>query len=113
MQAEGRAAGIDLAYAARQAALAGLIAFALFLPLVGFKTVQNIHNELVLETRWPVLAAFVVIIALGRFLYALIASRLAAHMARRAVRERSARNIAWRSTVRRWLITFAPGFTIF
>ncbi len=37
--------------------LTGLIAFGLFLPLIGFKTVQNIRNELVLETRWPLLLA--------------------------------------------------------
>src|SRR5262252_1900514 len=112
MEAQGGAARIDLPRAARQAALAGLIAFGLFLPLLGFKTVQNIHNELVLETRWPLLAAFVVIIALGRFLYALIAPRLAARSARRARRERSARSIALQAAVRRWVMPFALGFTI-
>ena len=56
----------------REGAIAGLVAFGLFLPLIGFKTVQNIRNELVLETRWPLLAALVAIIAAGRFLYALV-----------------------------------------
>ena len=32
-----------------------LVAFALFLPLIGFKTVQNMRNELELETRFPLL----------------------------------------------------------
>src|SRR5207302_749416 len=43
--------------ALRQAAITGLIAFGLLLPLIGFNTVQNIRNELILETRWPLLAA--------------------------------------------------------
>ena len=29
--------------------------FGMFLPLIGFRAVQDIHNELVLETRWPLL----------------------------------------------------------
>ena len=53
----------DLMHALRAAALTGLIAFGLFLPLIGFKTVQNIRNQLVLETRWPLLFALVAIIA--------------------------------------------------
>src|SRR5215475_15093387 len=65
------AARVDVVRALRDAAIAGLIAFGLFLPLIGFNTVQNIRNEIVLETRWPLLAAFVAIIAAGRFAYAL------------------------------------------
>ena len=74
---------VDMVRALREAALAGLIAFGLFLPLIGFNTVQNIHNELVLETRWPLLAAMVAIIAGGRFLQALL---IAPWFARRALR---------------------------
>ena len=59
--------------ALRQAAITGLIAFGLLLPLIGFNTVQNIRNELILETRWPLLAAMVAIIAGGRFLKPLTA----------------------------------------
>ena len=58
----------DVPRALREAAIAGLIALALFTPLVGFNTVQNIRNELVLETRWPLLATLVLIIAAGPFL---------------------------------------------
>jgi hypothetical protein len=39
---------LDLIRACRDAAIAGLIACGLFLPLIGFNTVQNIHNELIL-----------------------------------------------------------------
>src|SRR5215831_16014620 len=71
--------------ALRQAAITGLIAFGLLLPLIGFNTVQNIRNELVLETRWPLLAALVAIIAGGRFLHALL---IAPWLTRRALRPR-------------------------
>src|ERR1700726_3472809 len=56
----------------REAATSALLAFGLLLPLVGFNTVQNIHNELILETRWPLLAILVAIIAAGRFAYSLV-----------------------------------------
>ena len=63
------AARVDVAArAARRRDRPALIAFGLFLPLIGFKTVQNIRNELVLETRWPLLLALVAIIAAGALL---------------------------------------------
>ena len=52
-EAQHSASAPAVARALREAAFAGLIAFGLFLPLIGFVTVQNIRNELVLETRWP------------------------------------------------------------
>ena len=58
--------------ACRDAAIAALITCGLLLPLIGFNTVQNIHNELILETRWPLLAILVAIIAGGRFIYSLL-----------------------------------------
>jgi len=57
-----------LGRALRAAAMAGFIAFALFVPLIGFNTVQNMRNELVLETRFDLLAVLVAIVAGGAFL---------------------------------------------
>src|SRR5262249_29843022 len=57
--------------------------FGLFLPFIGFKTVQNMRNELVLETRFPLLLALVAIVAGGRLLVALL---IAPWRARRAQR---------------------------
>src|SRR6202049_4271754 len=74
-----------VAPAFREAATSALLAFGLFLPLIGFRTVQNIHNELILETRWPLLAGLVAIIAGGRFLHSLL---LAPWLERRALRPR-------------------------
>jgi branched-chain amino acid transport system permease protein len=109
--APSSAARVDLVRALRQGALAGLLAFGLFLPLIGFNTVQNIHNELVLETRWPLLAAMVAIMAGGRFLYALL---IAPWRARRALRPRPehVEVASWRAGVGRWLVPFALGFAI-
>ena len=63
-EASRPASRVDLVRALREAAITALIAFGMFLPLIGFNTVQNIHNELVLETRWPLLAA-IAILGLG------------------------------------------------
>ena len=71
-EAQGSASQIDVVRALRDAAWAGLIAFGLLLPLIGFNTVQNIRNELVLETRWPLLIALVAVIAIGRLLWGVL-----------------------------------------
>jgi branched-chain amino acid transport system permease protein len=61
-----------LGRALRDAAIAGFLAFALFVPLIGFNTVQNMRNELVLETRFGFLGILVAIVAAGAFLNTLI-----------------------------------------
>src|ERR1700752_3121016 len=106
-EAPSSAVRVDLVRALRQGALAGLLAFGLFLPLIGFNTVQNIRNELILETRWPLLAAMVAIIAGGRFLHALL---IAPWLARRALRPRPEH--APRARLARCLVPFALGFAI-
>ena len=45
-----------------------LIAFGLFVLMIGIKTDQNIRNELVLVPRWGLLALVVALVAAGRFL---------------------------------------------
>ena len=62
----------DIARAFKDAGFWALAAFWLFLPLIGFRTVQDIHNELTLETRWPLLFGFVAITAIGRLLHNLV-----------------------------------------
>ncbi len=98
----------DLPRALREAAIAGLIALALFTPLVGFHTVQNIRNELVLETRWPLLAALVLIIAVGRFLQVLLVEPWLARRASRAHHKTEHRF----AKVVPWLASFAIGFAV-
>jgi branched-chain amino acid transport system permease protein len=104
------ASRVDILRAFRSAALAGLIAFGLFLPLIGFKTVQNMSNQLVLETRWPLLFTLVATVAGLRFLQELL---ITPWLQRRAARPRPAEATAGRrATVARWLPPFALGFVI-
>src|SRR5438445_13587881 len=65
-------ARVDLARAFKDAAFWALLSFALFLPLIGFRTLQDIRNELVLEARWPLLLVFVAIVAAARLLHNLV-----------------------------------------
>jgi branched-chain amino acid transport system permease protein len=111
MEALPPASRVDLARALRQTAITALITLGLLLPLIGFNTVQNIHNELVLETRWPLLAALVAIIAAGRFLHAIF---IEPALARRALRPRQedAERTATRARRVRWLTPFTLGFAL-
>src|SRR5919201_6485256 len=111
LEASAPASRVDIIGALRQAAITGLITFGLLLPLIGFNTVQNIRNEIVLETRWPLLAALVAIIAAGRFLHAIL---IAPWLARRAQRQRRADAVrtAPRARGARWVVPFALGFVV-
>jgi branched-chain amino acid transport system permease protein len=88
-----------------------LVAFGLFLPLIGFRTVQDIHNELALETRWPLLLTFVAIVAVSRLFHNLVIAPW---------RERRARRPAapavgvprWGSRLTGVLAPFAIGFAL-
>lgn len=55
--------------AIREGILAGLLALGLFVLIIGFKTDQNINNELILVQRWGLLFTMVAIAAVGRFLF--------------------------------------------
>ena len=83
---DAAAARPNLIRALRETAVTALLAFGLFLPLIGFNTVQNIRNELVLETRWPLLFAFVAILAGLRFLHIVVVAPVMAERARTASR---------------------------
>ncbi|ODN70650.1 leucine/isoleucine/valine transporter permease subunit [Methylobrevis pamukkalensis] len=61
-------AGPNYAAAARDAVLAGVIALGVFGPLIGFKTEQNMNNQLVVENRWGIVIVIVAIVVIGRFL---------------------------------------------
>jgi branched-chain amino acid transport system permease protein len=50
-----------------EALFTGVIACGLFVLLVGYQSDQNIRNELILKTRWPLFWAVVLIAAAGRF----------------------------------------------
>jgi branched-chain amino acid transport system permease protein len=100
---------VDPVGALRDAAFTGLIAFVLFLPLIGFLTVVNISNALILTTRWPLLLAFVAITAAGRFVYVFA---LAPWLARRALRPVQTEPPVWRTYVTNWFIPGTIAFVI-
>jgi branched-chain amino acid transport system permease protein len=56
-----------MAKALKEGVFAGVIAFLMFLLFVGIETYQDINNQLVWRTRWGLLAVFVAVAAVGRF----------------------------------------------
>jgi branched-chain amino acid transport system permease protein len=99
---------LSLMAALRETALTALIAFALFTPLVGFQTIADFRNELVLETRGTLLFALVGFIAAGRLGFILAIDPL---MRRRALRPARAEG-PWRAAVSRYVVPFAIGIVI-
>ncbi len=105
--AQAAAARLDIARAFKDAGFWALIALGLFLPLIGFHAVQDIRNELVLETRWPALFGLVAVVAGARLLHNLvIAPWRERRRDRLAARRRTAAvATAWRA---RFAAAFAP-----
>ena len=95
---------IDLAAVLKSAVMTALLSFLLFLPLIGFKTEQNMNNELVLEMRWPLLLTFVAIIAAAHLFGSLV---IAPWRARRALKH------ARSETAERLRVLFARRFAPF
>ncbi len=108
--AEGDSSGrIDVTAALRDAGITTLLAFGLFLPLIGFKTVTNIRNELILTTRWPLLFGLAAVIGICRLLYSLV---LHPWIEKRRLRPVAVSQPAWSGFVGKWFVPFAIGFAI-
>ena len=99
---------VDTVRALRDAGTTALVAFGLFLPLIGFQTVTDVRNNLILITRWPLLFAVVAVVGIGRFSYALAVEP----WLRRRAFEPVARAPAWRMKASKWFIPFAIGFVV-
>src|SRR5262249_4095402 len=108
MTAGAPAKRVETARALRDAGVTALLAFGLFLPLVGFQTVTDVRNDLILITRWPLLFTVVAIVGVGRLAYSL---GIEPWLRERALRP-SAEPAAWRTHLARWIIPFALGFVI-
>jgi branched-chain amino acid transport system permease protein len=109
MQLAGANIRTRLGEALRDTGLTALIALGVFLPLVGFETVTDINNVLILATRWPLLFALVGSIAAVRFIYALM---LAPRLERGALRLPPRASATAASILRNWFIPFAVAFVI-
>jgi branched-chain amino acid transport system permease protein len=101
----------DIVRAAKDASFTAVLTFFLFLPLIGFRMVQNIRNELVLETRWPLLFTFVVIAAVGRLLYSLFVVPWRERRAAQAAQPHEAL-LQLRRVFARWFAPCAIGFVL-
>jgi branched-chain amino acid transport system permease protein len=99
---------VDVTRALRDAGLTALIAFGLFLPLIGFLTVQDVSNNLILTTRWPLLLSIVAVVGVGRLAYALL---IEPRVKQRVLKPAAAPS-PWRIAVGKWLVPFAIGFVI-
>jgi branched-chain amino acid transport system permease protein len=104
----------DVVVALGDACRTGVIAFCLFLPLIGFLTAVNGSNELYLATRWPLLFAVVAVVAIGRFIYCLV---VMPWLQRRAERPAAApvpsdRAQRWRRHATRSFVPAVIGFVI-
>jgi branched-chain amino acid transport system permease protein len=99
---------VDTTRALKDAAITALLAFGLFLPLVGFQTVTDVRNDLILTTRWPLLFAVVGVVGIGRLAYSVVIEPW--------LRQRSLQPAApipaWRAHAGKWLVPFAIGFVI-
>jgi branched-chain amino acid transport system permease protein len=95
--------------ALRDTALTALLAFGLFLPLIGFQTVTDIRDVLTITTRWPLLFALVGSIAAVRFVYLMA---LAPRLERGALRLPQRASAAATNFLRNWFIPFAVAFVI-
>jgi branched-chain amino acid transport system permease protein len=102
---------VDIIDALKRAALTALVALGLFLPLIGLKTVPNIHNELVLETRFPLLLVFVALATAGSLLMSLLVIPWNARRAERA-QAKGAETSQVGGMLSRWLPPFALGFVL-
>jgi len=100
--------GGRVAAALRDAAVTALIAFGLFLPLIGFLTGVNGSNQLVLTTRWPLLFGLVAVVTLARFVFSIAIAPYLTQQTQRSVAAPSAA----RDWIRRRFVPFAIAFVI-
>src|SRR5499433_1528676 len=108
MASDAPAKRVDTARALRDAGVTALLSFGLFLPLVGFQTVTDVRNDLILITRWPLLFAVVALVGLGRLTYSL---SVEPWLKERSIRP-ATEPAVWRSQIGKWIIPFALGFVI-
>jgi branched-chain amino acid transport system permease protein len=109
MQVPGATIRTRSVAALRDTALTALVAFGVFLPLIGFQTITDIRDVLIVTTRWPLLFALVGSIAAIRFIHSLI---IAPRLERGALRLPTRAAATAANILRNWFIPFAIAFVI-
>jgi branched-chain amino acid transport system permease protein len=92
-----RAPEHSIARGIREGILAAVVAFLMFVLLIGLKTDEDINNKLILQTRWPLLAIIVIAIGVIRFLMITV-------MAPRA-KQRQGAKVATKASAATWRST--------
>jgi branched-chain amino acid transport system permease protein len=108
--AEPVQARVDVPRALRDAAIAGLIAFGILLPLIGLQTTVNIRNELVLNPRPVLLAAMVAFVVAISLLMSLVVHPLAIRRAAMRTDAASLKSAERRAKFEKIAMPFALGF---
>jgi branched-chain amino acid transport system permease protein len=102
----------DSIRALKDAGVTTLIAFGLLLPLVGFQTVTDVRNVLILQTRLPLLLALTASVGAGRLAYCLSISPWLARRAARPVAAALPPRFDWWGIASTWFVPFAIGFVV-
>ncbi|HEX5210243.1 MAG TPA: high-affinity branched-chain amino acid ABC transporter permease LivM [Pseudolabrys sp.] len=100
---------MSLTGALRDSGITALLSFGLLLPLVGFQTVTDFQNNLIVISRTRLLFGLVVFVAIGRLAFSLT---LSPYLVQRRQRPVAAPSAA-REWTRRWVVPFAIAFVIF
>ncbi|MBK5962045.1 branched-chain amino acid ABC transporter permease [Rhodoplanes elegans] len=98
--------------AVKDAGVWGAVALAVFVPLIGLQAVQDIRGELVLETRWPLLAVLVAMVVAGSLLNTLLITPWRERRARRVPAARTVAATRLAAAFGRWFPPFAIGFVV-
>ncbi|NWG23529.1 MAG: high-affinity branched-chain amino acid ABC transporter permease LivM [Pseudorhodoplanes sp.] len=112
MPPSASATRVDVPRALKDAAIAGLLAFGMFLPLIGFRTYQTMSNELALEGRPGLLAIFVGLVMAASLLGSLVVRPLAERRAAMRKPGASVHAARMRATIAKWFTPFALGFMV-
>jgi len=99
---------VDIARALRDAGLTAVLAFGLLLPLIGFLTITDTRNNLVLVTRWPLLFGLVAFVGIARFVSSIA---IAPYLTQRRERPVAAPSAA-RTWMRKWFVSFSIAFVV-
>jgi len=99
---------VDMARALRDAGFTAVLALGLLLPLIGFQTITDTRNNLVLVTRWPLLFGLVAFVGIARFVFSIA---IAPYLTQRRERPVAAPSAA-RNWMRKWFVSFSIAFVV-